>query len=39
MPEIYPEFTWNIAVLVITPRVIYLKQTRILPGFYPALSG
>ncbi len=34
MPGIYPEFTRNIAVLVITPRVVYLKQTRNLPGTF-----
>jgi len=39
IPGIYPEFTRNIAVLVINPRVVYLKQTRNLPGIYPALSG
>ncbi len=39
MPGIYPESIWNIAVLVINSRVVYLKQTRNLPGIYPALSG
>jgi len=34
MTGIYPEFTRNIAVLVITPRVVYLKQTRNLPGTF-----
>ncbi len=34
MPGIYPEFTRNIAVLVITPRVVYLKQTWNLPGTF-----
>ncbi len=34
MPEIYPEFIWNIAVLIIISRVIYLKQTRNLPGTF-----
>ncbi len=34
MPGIYPEFTWNIAVLVIISRVVYLKQTRNLPDTF-----
>jgi hypothetical protein len=28
IPGIYPKFTRNIAILVINPRVVYLKQTR-----------
>ncbi len=38
MPEIYPKFTRNIAVLIINSRVVYLKQTQNLPKIYSTLS-
>jgi len=38
IPGIYPEFTLNIAILIINPRVVYLKQTRNLTEIEPEFN-